>query len=211
MPLVGAWVADQYLGRFKTIMWSIAIALVGHSILVISAIPPVIDNPNGAVACFAIGLVIMGVGTGGFKYALSSSLVLILNSELKLTTARSNISVLISEQYEGDKPYVQTLKDGERVIVDPASTVSRIYLYFYLMINIGSITGQVSMVYAERYVGFWLSFFLPTMMFCLTPIVLFFCRKKYVLAPPTGSVYTQAFRLWRLAMTGRWSLNPARL
>lgn len=75
MPLVGAWVADQYLGRFKTIMWSIAIALVGHSVLVISAIPPVIDNPGGAVACFAVGLVIMGVGTGGFKYvvpALSS-------------------------------------------------------------------------------------------------------------------------------------------
>lgn len=97
------------------------------------------------------------------------------------------------------------------MIVDPASTVSRIYLYFYLMINIGSITGQVSMVYAERYVGFWLAFFLPTVMFCMAPIVLFFCRKNYVLSPPTGSVYTQAFRLFKLAMTGRWSLNPARL
>ena len=69
MPLVGAWVADQYLGRFNTIMWSIAIALLGHSVLVISAIPSVIDNSKGAIACFAIGLVIMGVGTGGFKYA----------------------------------------------------------------------------------------------------------------------------------------------
>lgn len=127
------------------------------------------------------------------------------------STNRSNISVLISEQYEDDQPYTKTLKSGERVIVDPASTVARIYLYFYLMINIGSICGQVSMVYAERYVGFWLSFFLPTMMFCLSPIVLYLCRKQYRLAPPTGSVYTQAFRLWRLAMTGRWSLNPARL
>lgn len=97
------------------------------------------------------------------------------------------------------------------MIVDPASTVSRIYLYFYLMINIGSICGQVSMVYAERYVGFWLSFFLPTMMFCLCPLVLFVCRKSYILTPPTGSTYTQAFRLWKLAMKGRWSLNPARL
>lgn len=68
MPLVGAYVADQYLGRFKTIMYSIVCALVGHLLLVISAIPPVIKEPNGAVACFSIGLVVMGIGTGGFKY-----------------------------------------------------------------------------------------------------------------------------------------------
>lgn len=101
--------------------------------------------------------------------------------------------------------------NGERVIVDPAATVSRIYLYFYLMINVGSLTGQISMVYAERYVGFWLSFLLPTIMFCLCPTVLFLCKSRYKLHPPTGSVYSKAFRLWQLAMKGRWSLNPLRL
>lgn len=189
-PLVGAFVADQYLGRFRTIMYSIGIALVGHTILVISAIPPVIDNPNGAVACFAVGLIIMGIGTGGFK---------------------SNISPLISEQYTDERPYVRTQKNGERVIVDHASTVARIYMYFYMMINIGSLTGQVSMVYAERYVGFWLSYLLPTLMFCIAPMILFACHKRYRRVPPTGSVYTQAFRLWKLAMRGRWSINPVRL
>ena len=67
MPLMGAFMADQYWGRFRTIMFSIAAALVGHTVLVISAIPPVIKNPHGAIACFSIGLVIMGIGTGGFK------------------------------------------------------------------------------------------------------------------------------------------------
>lgn len=71
MPLVGAYVADEHLGRFNTIMYSIAIALVGHTILIISAIPPVLKNPNGAVACFAVGIIIMGIGTGGFKYGPS--------------------------------------------------------------------------------------------------------------------------------------------
>jgi POT family proton-dependent oligopeptide transporter len=32
------------------------------------------------------------------------------------------------------------------------------------------------------------------------PVVLFFCRNKYQLVPPTGSVYTQAFRLIREAV-----------
>ncbi|GMG36722.1 unnamed protein product [Aspergillus oryzae var. brunneus] len=68
MPTAGAFVADQYLGRFRTIMYSIAAALLGHLILVISAIPSVISHPQGAIACFSIGLIIMGVGTGGFKF-----------------------------------------------------------------------------------------------------------------------------------------------
>ncbi|EAU29347.1 conserved hypothetical protein [Aspergillus terreus NIH2624] len=190
MPLAGAFMADQYWGRYRTIMFSIGAALLGHIVLIISAIPQVIAHPQGAIACFSIGLVIMGVGTGGFK---------------------SNISPLIAEQYREERPYIKTLSSGERIIVDPVATISRIYLYFYMMINIGSILGQVSMVYAERYVGFWLSYLLPTIMYMCCPTVLYFCRNKYYLVPPTGSVYLQAGRLWKLAMKGRWSLNPARL
>ncbi|KAE8149096.1 POT family-domain-containing protein [Aspergillus avenaceus] len=190
MPLFGAFLADQYLGRFRTVMYSIGAALIGHVVLVVSAIPSVIKNPNGSIACFAIGLIIMGVGTGGFK---------------------SNISPLIAEQYREEHPYIKTLPSGERVIVDPAVTIGRIYLYYYLTVNIGSILGQISMVYAERFVGFWLSYFLPTCLFLCCPTVLFFCRKNYYLVKPTGSVYIQAIRLWRLAMKGRWSMNPARM
>ncbi|PLB36751.1 putative MFS peptide transporter [Aspergillus candidus] len=190
MPLAGAFMADQYWGRFRTIMFSIGVALVGHSILIVSAIPAVIAHPGGSVACFSIGLIIMGMGTGGFK---------------------ANISPLIAEQYREDTPYIRTLESGERVIIDPAATVSRIYLYFYFMVNTGSLAGQVSMVYAERYVGFWLSYLLPTIMFLWCPLVLFLCRNKYYFVQPTGSVYLQAFRLWKMAMKGRWSLNPARM
>lgn len=79
------------------------------------------------------------------------------------------------------------------------------------MINVGALAGQISMVYAERYVGYWLAYLLPTIMFCFCPTVLFLCRKRYNLVPPTGSVYSKALRLWGLAMKGRWSINPIRL
>lgn len=79
MPLLGAYMAERFWGRFKTIQVSIAIAVIGHVILIIAAIPSVIVNPGAALACFTVGIVIMGVGVGGFK---------------------SNISVLISEQSE---------------------------------------------------------------------------------------------------------------
>lgn len=128
MPLLGAYMADEHWGRYKTIAIAIAVALVGHAILIVSAIPHVITHPTASVACFAVGLVIMGVGVGGFK---------------------SNISPLIAEQYKQITLEVRTLPSGERVVLDPTLTVSRIYMYFYMMINIGALCGSVSMVYAE--------------------------------------------------------------
>lgn len=188
-PLVGGYLADQYWGRYRTIMVAIACALVGHIILIVSALPPVIKNPDGAIAAFSVGLVIMGMGTGGFK---------------------PNISPLIAEQYQETKMYVKTLPSGERVIIDPTATVSRVMMYFYMMINIGSLTGQIGMVYAEKYVGFWLSYMLPTVMFCLCPLIMVFFRKYYVLRPPTGSVLAKSLQIWGFAMKGRWSINPAK-
>lgn len=67
-PILGAWIADEFLGRLKTIQLSIGFALLGHVILIISALPPVIAHPSGALGCFSVGLVIFGCGAGGFKY-----------------------------------------------------------------------------------------------------------------------------------------------
>jgi POT family proton-dependent oligopeptide transporter len=190
MPLVGAYVADQYLGRLKTIQWSIAIALVGHSILIVSAIPPVIVHPTASIICFAFGIFFMGIGTGGFK---------------------ANIAPLIAEQYPETQMWIEKDKNGERVIMDPAITVSRIYSYFYMMINVGSLTGSIAMVFAEKYVGFWLAFLLPTLMFCLCPMVLFYCREKYIQVIPTGSVFGKAYKTIKLAFKGTFSWNPVEL
>lgn len=188
-PLLGAYMADEYWGRYKTIMVAIGVAVVGHVILIISAIPPVVVHPNSSIACFAVGLVVMGIGVGGFK---------------------SNISPLIAEQYKDLGLTVKTLPTGERVIVDPTFTISRIYMYFYMMINVGSLLGSVIMVYAEKNVGFWLSFTLPTILFLFCPMVMWVCRNKYERSPPTGNVTAKAVKVWKLAMRGRWSINPVR-
>lgn len=62
IPLFGAYIADTRWGRFKTICWSVAIALLGHVLLIISAVPGVIENSKGSLACFCIAIIIMGLG-----------------------------------------------------------------------------------------------------------------------------------------------------
>lgn len=66
------------------------------------------------------------------------------------------------------------------------------------------------MVYAERYVGFWLAYLLPTVMFIVCLPVLFFCKKHYVLTPPSGSVMAPAFKLLFKALGNGFSVNPVR-
>jgi proton-dependent oligopeptide transporter, POT family len=64
-------------------------------------------------------MIVRGLGKGGIK---------------------ANVSPLIAEQYTNTKQMIKVLKSGERVIVDPAVTVQRIYMIFYLCINIGSLS-----------------------------------------------------------------------
>ena len=185
-PLLGAYLADAHLGRYKAIQIAIGFAMVGHVVLVVSAVPSVIQA-KGAIGAFIIGLLILGVGTGLFK---------------------SNISPLLAEQQTTLKKKKVTMKNGEVVIVDPAVTTARMFLWFYVCINVGSLVGQIGMVFAEKYVGFWLSYMLPTVLFAIAPVVLFFCKKRYRLTPPTGSVLSKFFKMWSYAMKGTWSINP---
>lgn len=144
-PIGGAYIADTYWGRYKTVCWSVAVAICGHVIMIISAVPGVIGG-SASTGLFILSLVVTGTGAGGFK---------------------SNISPLVAEQYRRTKPFITTTKSGERVIVDPTMTTSRIYMvcvppshlmlyppppmqYFYLFINIGALIGQITMVYAEK-------------------------------------------------------------
>jgi len=187
-PLFGAYIADTYWGRYKTICWSVALAMLGHVIMIISAIPGIIGGKT-SLGLFILSLVVTGTGAGGFK---------------------SNISPLVAEQYRRTKPFIATTKSGERVIVDPTMTTSRIYMYFYLFINIGALIGQISMVYAEKFVGYWLAYLLPTIIFFISPFFLWLGHGRYRVSPPTGSVLGTGFRLWRYALRGRWSWNPIR-
>lgn len=175
MPLLGAWVADARMGRFWTLHVAIAISTVAHVILVAAAAPSVIVKKDSAFAAFIIGLITLCTGTGFFK---------------------ANVSPLLADQNEDTRMRVKVLPSGERVIVDPAVTNTRIFLYFYLAINIGSLAGQISMVYVEKYVGFWLAFLIPTGMFLLAPFVLWSQKKQYKLTPPTGSLLQKFLQMF---------------
>jgi proton-dependent oligopeptide transporter, POT family len=184
---LGAIVADQYLGKYLTIVYFSIIYMVGILILFVTSLPVAIEH-GAAYGGLITAMIVIGLGTGGIK---------------------PNVSPLIAEQYRAVKPFIKTLRSGERVIVDPAVTVQRIYMVFYLCINIGSLSAIVT-TELEKNVGFWSAYLLPLLMFVVGFSILLSGRKQYVVRPPKGSVVTNCFRALWIALMNKGNLNSAK-
>jgi len=80
--LLGAYIADAHWGRFKTVCWAVFIALIGHIILIISAVPGVIEKKS-AIAPFIISLIVMGFGRWHLLFELGVNLMINRNGDVQ--------------------------------------------------------------------------------------------------------------------------------
>ncbi|KAI9790409.1 MAG: peptide transporter ptr2 [Candelina submexicana] len=186
-PILGAVVADQFLGKYNTILYFSLIYITGLVILFTTALPVSIVNGH-AFGGLISSMILIGIGTGGIK---------------------SNVGPLIAEQYRGTKQTIKTLKSGERVIVDPAITIQRIYMIFYLCVNIGSLSA-IATTELELHVGFWAAYLLPFLVFCVGFCVLLGGKKFYIVRPPRGSVITHAFKAMWIALLNKGKMDAAK-
>ncbi|CAE6473247.1 unnamed protein product [Rhizoctonia solani] len=191
-PILGAIIADAASAHIDSPSQS----NVAYTFLVLgeiqnhqsTAIPSVLQHsPTGAFAGFIISITIIAFATGAIK---------------------SNVSPLVAEQIPDSRENVKTLPSGEKVIVDPNLTIQRVFMYFYLMINIGSLS-SIATTEVELHIGFWLSYLIPTIMYLVVPVVLFMGRNLYIKYPPRGSVHLEAFQVLRRVYKDVWSWNPA--
>jgi hypothetical protein len=79
----------------------------------------------------------------------------------------------VLDQYTRQREFTKTLKSGEKVLVDPESTIQRMMLIFYGLVNVGAFFALAT-TYSEKYVGYWLAFLLPGILYFLLPILLYF-------------------------------------
>ncbi|KAF2103817.1 PTR2-domain-containing protein [Rhizodiscina lignyota] len=185
-PIIGAIIADQYLGRYLTILIFCVVYIVGLLILFLTSLPVALQHGAG-LGGFITAVIVIGLGTGGIK---------------------SNVAPLIADQYKRRNMAVHTLaKTGERVILDPNLTIQRIYMLFYFCINIGCLA-LLATPYMERLVGFWSAYLLGFLMFLCGLAVLVLGKKLYTVTPPQGSVITDAFRAMWIMIRNRNSDAP---
>ncbi|KAH0345867.1 hypothetical protein KCU83_g7556, partial [Aureobasidium melanogenum] len=90
--VIGAVIADQYLGRFKTIAVACGVYIFGLVILVATLTPAGIESGAGFGGLIA-AMVVIGTGTGSIK---------------------ANVTPMCAEQYRPETAHVKTLKSGEQ-------------------------------------------------------------------------------------------------
>ncbi|KAJ5817115.1 hypothetical protein N7447_009348 [Penicillium robsamsonii] len=175
VPIFGGYWADTHVGRYKAIVVGVAICGVAHIIQIVGAIPSVLQQGKAhAAPPFVIGLLLLAVGAGIFK---------------------PNISPTVLDQHKSQTPYLKTLKSGETVIVDPETTNTRTMLLFYMFVNIGAFF-MLATTYAEKYVGFWLAYLLPGIIYFLLPLLLLAVYKRTKKQPPSGNrELAEAFKI----------------
>ncbi|OAQ75369.1 oligopeptide transporter [Purpureocillium lilacinum] len=191
LPLVVGYLADAKWGRFPLIFWGVIVCGIGHVLIVVGGAKQLIENGTAKIPFF-IGVYILAIGAAMFK---------------------PNVSPLLLDQMSVRVPRVVTLKSGERVIEDPEHSTERVMLWFYLLINIGAFMSTATS-YSARYVGWWLAFLLPLILYIPLPFMLLWLKPRLVLHKPGGSDLPNVFRVighcmrgggvWRIGRDGWW-------
>nr|XP_043637425.1 protein NRT1/ PTR FAMILY 8.3-like [Erigeron canadensis] len=169
LMLLGAFLADAYLGRYLTVMFSSAVYLIGMILLTISASvkslrpPPCTENQNcpsatpGQSAFLYSSLALVALGTGGVK---------------------PNIPSFGADQHD---------ENDEKEL----SYKYTFFNFFFLSIKVGALLGLTVMVYIEQEKGYAWGFGLPTAIMFASVVILAAGFPKYRYKKPMGSIFTR--------------------
>ncbi|TAQ83509.1 hypothetical protein B7494_g8165, partial [Chlorociboria aeruginascens] len=182
LPLFFGYFSDTRTGRFKMIVWGVIVCGVAHALMVVGGARSLLANGNAKIPYF-ISVYILAIGAAMFK---------------------PNISPTLLDQMKNTEMQTKVLASGEKVIVDPEATTERVMLWFYLLINIGGFM-NVPTSYTAKYVGYWLSFLLPFILYLPLLPLLYYLRTKLVLYPPGGSDLGNVMRILGICFKrGSW-------
>lgn len=177
VPIFAGYGADVYTGRFRMIWYGVLLCGLAHIIMIVGAIPSILQAGH-AIAPFMLSLFMLAIGAGMFKPCVAPTVI---------------------DQYQHQRSYTKVLPSGEKVVVDPEITVQRIMLVFYACINVGAFFA-IATTYSEKYVGYWLAFLLPGIIYFLLPLLLLFLNKRLIKKKATGSALQDVIKITTVAV-----------
>ncbi|XP_024967224.1 protein NRT1/ PTR FAMILY 8.2-like [Cynara cardunculus var. scolymus] len=166
-PLIGAFVADTYIGRYWTIASFSIIYAIGMAMLTLSASVPglkptcyendVCSATEAQIALCFTSLYLVSLGTGGIKPCVSS--------------------------YGADQ-----FDDHDEV---EEKQKSSFFNWFYFVINIGALVAHSVLVWIQDNVGWGWGFLVPTVAMAIAVVSFFSGTKLYRNQIPGGSPLTR--------------------
>lgn len=174
-PLIGAFLADSWWGRFLVILVFSIIYIMGLVLLTISAGVPSL-TPNTGISSsaaqafvFWLAMSLIALGTGGIK---------------------PNVSTFGADQFDPDD-------------VRQRRQIPRFYNWFYAAINCGAIIAALVVVNVQTGVGWWEGFLIPACAFALACLLFVAGAGLYRRVPPGGSPLTRLWKTCMIAWRKR--------
>ncbi|KAF7081147.1 hypothetical protein CFC21_085119 [Triticum aestivum] len=148
-PLIGAFLADTYWGRYRAIVVFLSVYTVGMLVMTLSASIPVLmpslSTSEIQRAMVYLGLYLVAVGTGGIKPCTSA---------------------LGADQFDTADPV-------ERV------TKGSFFNWYYFLINVGSLLSTTVLVWVQDNVGWGVGYAIPMVLMGFGLVVFVSGRKVY--------------------------------
>lgn len=167
-PLIGAFLADAYLGRYWTIAAFSSIYFVGMVLLTLTAaipslVPPKNHNASfGQLAAFYIAIYLIALGTGGIKPCVSS---------------------FGADQFDDNDANEKKNK-------------SSFFNWFYFSINIGALISSSILVYIQDTVSWAWGFGVPALMMGVAIVSFFSGTRLFRHQKPGGSPLTRILQVF---------------
>ncbi|KAM9282866.1 solute carrier family 15 member 1 [Cariama cristata] len=182
-PILGALIADSWLGKFKTIVSLSIVYTIGQAIMSVSSINDLTDhNRDGSpdnvpvhIALSMIGLILIALGTGGIKPC---------------------VSAFGGDQFEDDQEKQRT----------------RFFSIFYLSINAGSLLSTiVTPILRAQECGihskqrcYPLAFGVPAALMAVSLVVFVIGSRMYKKVQPQGNIMVQVSKCIGFAIKNRF-------
>jgi POT family proton-dependent oligopeptide transporter len=148
---------------------------------------------------------------GKFTTVVALSLVYVLGSALLSITAAPAVNggaagafvslALIAIGTGGIKPVVSSFL-GDQFAADQAALISRVFMYFYFAINLGSVCSTLITPSIRSHWSYAAAFGLPAILLFVATLIFIAGKRRYRRVPPAGSVVSRSLgaiflALWR--------------
>ncbi|KAJ1295851.1 hypothetical protein BS78_01G254500 [Paspalum vaginatum] len=164
-PLIGAFLADTFLGRYWTILVFLSVYATGMATVTASAFLPLLMGSSydrGVHRAVAyLGLYLVALGNGGIKPC---------------------VSALGADQFDAADPVERVAKGSY-------------FNWYYFSANIGSLLSATVVVGVQGNIGWGIGFAIPTVLLVLGLAVFIAGRKVYRYQKVAGSPLTRVFQV----------------
>lgn len=184
-PLLGAFLSDAYLGRFRTIAFSSVMCLLGMGLVTFTAWKPQLHPPKCTpeqlhlnqcvgptppqLGALIAGLTLLGIGSGGIRPC--------------------------SIPFGVDQ-FDPTTEEGR-------SGINSFFNWYYATFTVVLLVALTAVVYIQNSVSWVLGFGIPTGLMFGSIILFFLGTRVYVYVKPEGSVFTDMARVFIAAYKKR--------